>query len=91
MKPKRRPDRGRIRGHLRRAWAAYVVLLGALLLTGLAWYYVSKNVAAQERLRFEEAVASTQLAVDRNMSAYVDAMLDARGLFAASERVRRDE
>lgn len=91
MKPKWRPARSHIRSHLRRAWAAYVVLLGALLLTGLAWYYVSKNVAAQKSLRFEETVASTQLAVDRNMRAYVDAMLDARGLFAASERVRRDE
>lgn len=34
---------------------------------------------------------TTQQAIDRRMSAYVDAMLDVRGLFAASESVERDE
>jgi len=77
-------------GRLRRA-AAYVVLVGALILTGLAWYYVSQNLRAQEQARFDEAVQATQRAIDRRMSAYVDAMLDVRGLFAASESVERDE
>jgi signal transduction histidine kinase len=77
-------------GRLRRA-AAYVVLVGALILTGLAWYYVSQNLRAQEQARFDEAVQTTQWAIDRRMSAYVDAMLNVRGLFAASESVERDE
>src|SRR5215210_84368 len=77
-------------GRLRRA-AAYVVLVGSLILTGLAWYYVSQNLRAQEQARFDEAVQTTQRAIDRRMSAYVDAMLDVRGLFAASEAVERDE
>jgi CHASE1-domain containing sensor protein len=64
---------------------------GALILTGLAWYYVSQNLRAQEQARFDEAVQTTQRAIDRRMSAYVDAMLDVRGLFAASESVERDE
>jgi signal transduction histidine kinase len=75
---------------MRRA-ASYVVLLGALLLTCMAWYYVSQNLRAQEQARFDEAVQATQRAVDRRMSAYIDAMLDVRGLFAASESVERDE
>jgi hypothetical protein len=36
-------------------------------------------------------VQTSQQAIDRRMSAYVDAMLDVRGLFAASESVERDE
>lgn len=74
-----------------RSMAAYVVLVGALILTGLAWYYVSQNLRAQEQARFDEAVQATQRAIDRRMSAYVDAMFDVRGLFAASESVERDE
>jgi signal transduction histidine kinase len=77
-------------GRLRHV-AAYVVLVGALILTGLAWYYVSQNLRAQEQARFDEAVQTTQRAIDRRMSAYVDAMLDVRGLFAASESVEGDE
>jgi len=38
---------------------------------------------------FEEAVLATEQAVDRRMHAYIDAMLDGRGLFAASELERR--
>ena len=34
---------------------------------------------------------TSQQAIDRRMSAYVDAMRDVRGLFAASESVERDE
>lgn len=77
-------------GRLRRA-ASYVVLLGALLLACVAWYYVSQYLRAQEQARFDETVQATQQAIDRRMSAYIDAMLDVRGLFAASESVERDE
>ena len=70
---------------------AYAVLVVALLLTGLASYYVRQNVEARERERFEEIVGSTERAVDRRMQTYVDAMLDGRGLFAASESVTREE
>ncbi len=70
---------------------AYAVLVAALLLTGLASCYVRQNVEARERERFEEIVGSTERAVDRRMQTYVDAMLDGRGLFAASESVTREE
>ena len=87
MKPGRLPFWVRL-GH---AAAAYLVLLGALLLTGLAWYGVKQNVEAWERARFDETVKTTEEAIDRRMNSYVDAMLVSRGLFVASDVVERDE
>jgi signal transduction histidine kinase len=80
-----------VRDQLARTVVAYVVLAVALLLTGLAYYYVRQNVEARERARFEEITQATELAVDRRMNTYIDAMLDGRGLFAASESVTREE
>ncbi|HEX2182907.1 MAG TPA: CHASE domain-containing protein, partial [Rubrobacteraceae bacterium] len=62
-----------------------------LLLTGLASYYVRQNVEAWELERFEEVTSSAERALDRRMQTYIDAMLDGRGLFAASESVTREE
>ena len=81
----------RIGEHLRRSGAAYGVLLISLLLTALAYYYVSQNVEAQNRLRFDEATQATQEAIERRTKAYLDAMFGARGLFYASESVTRQE
>ena len=53
----------RIGHHLRRGGAAYGVLLLSLLLTLLASYYVRHNVAAQNRLRFDETTQATQEAI----------------------------
>jgi signal transduction histidine kinase len=83
--------RGSVREVVGRTAVAYAVLGVALLLTGLASYYVRQNVEARERERFEEIVGSTERAVDRRMQTYIDAMLDGRGLFAASESVTREE
>ena len=77
--------------HLRSGGAAYGVLLISLLLTLLASYYVRHNVAAQNRLRFDETTQATQEAIERRTKAYLDAMLGARGLFYASESVDREE
>jgi serine phosphatase RsbU (regulator of sigma subunit)/CHASE1-domain containing sensor protein/anti-sigma regulatory factor (Ser/Thr protein kinase) len=81
----------RLGQHLRRSGAAYGVLLIALLLTGVAWFYVRQNVEAQNRLRFDETTQATQEAIERRTNAYLDAMLGARGLFYASESVTRGE
>ena len=86
-----KPGRLPVRGFLERAPAAYVVLLGTLLLTWLAWYYVDQNVENRERARFYETVTMTQEAIDQRMGAYEDAMLDSRGLFYASSSVEQDE
>ena len=61
------------------------------VLTGLAFLYVRHNVEEREHERFEEITVSTERAVDRRMQTYIDAMLDGRGLFAASESVTREE
>jgi signal transduction histidine kinase len=83
--------KGSVREGLGPTAVAYAVLVVALLLTALASYYVRQNVEARERERFEEIVGATERAVDRRMQTYIDAMLDGRGLFAASESVTREE
>ena len=77
--------------HLRYAGAAYGVLLISLLLTALAYYYVSQNVEAQIRVRFDDTTQAIQEAIERRTRAYLDAMFGARGLFYASESVTRGE
>jgi CHASE1-domain containing sensor protein len=82
---------GRLLRHLRLAGAAYGVLLISLLLTGLAWYYVTQTVEAQNQVRFDETVQATRAAVDRRTDAYLDALFGARGVFLASKAVEREE
>jgi signal transduction histidine kinase len=82
---------GRLLRHLRLAGAAYGVLLISLLLTGLAWYYVTQTVEAQNQVRFDETVRATRAAVDRRTDAYLDALFGARGVFLASKSVEREE
>src|SRR5215207_4995657 len=81
----------RLGRHLRRGAPAYGVLLIALLLTGLAWYYVRQNVEAQTHVRFDETTQATQEAIERRAKAYLDAIFGARGLFYASQKVDREE
>jgi PAS domain S-box-containing protein len=77
--------------HLRYGGAAYGVLLISLFLTALAYYYVSQNVEAQTRARFDDTTQVIQEAIERRTRAYLDAMFGARGLFYASESVTRGE
>ena len=77
--------------HLRRSGAAYGVLLISLLLTALAYYYVSQNVEAQNHLRFDETTQATQEAIERRTKGYLDAMFAGRGLFYGSRSVTRQE
>jgi PAS domain S-box-containing protein len=81
----------RLGQHLRYAGVAYGVLLISLVLTALAYYYVSQNVEAQTRARFDDTTQAIQEAIERRTRAYVDAMFGARGLFYASESVTRGE
>ena len=79
-----------VRGFLDRTPAAYVSLLGTLLTwlaTRLAWYYEDQSVENRGRARFDETVIKIEEAIDQRMDAYVDAMLDSRGLFYASSSV----
>ena len=67
------------------------MLLISLFLTALAYYYVSQNVEAQTRARFDDTTQVIQEAIERRTRAYLDAMFGARGLFYASESVTRGE
>jgi CHASE1-domain containing sensor protein len=79
----------RLGRYLRRLTAAFGVLLIALLLTIIAWYYVRQVVEVQNRARFEESTQATQEALERRTKAYLDAMFGARGLYLASDSVTR--
>src|SRR5215210_2901667 len=81
----------RIGRHLRRGAAAYGVLLIALLLTLLAFYYVRQNVEAEARTRFDETTQATRAAIYRRVNAYLAAMFGARGLLRVSDSVGLDE
>jgi hypothetical protein len=50
----------RLGRHLHRGAAAYGVLLIALFLTILAFYYVRQNVEAEARTRFDETTQATR-------------------------------
>ena len=81
----------RLGRHLRRGAAAYGVLLIALFLTILAFYYVRQNVEAEARTRFDEITQATRAAIYRRVNAYLAAMFGARGLLRVSDSVERDE
>jgi signal transduction histidine kinase len=82
---------GQVFEHLRRMFVAYAVLLVALALTLLAYYYVRQNVEASVRDQLDETVRAAQDAIDRQMDSYVEAMLGSRGLFYASSSVEESE
>ena len=86
-------ERGRrlVREQLGRTAIAYAVLAVALFLTCLAYLYVRHNVEERESAQFRETAQATKQAVDRRMDTYIDATLDGRGLFAASNAVMREE
>jgi serine phosphatase RsbU (regulator of sigma subunit)/CHASE1-domain containing sensor protein/anti-sigma regulatory factor (Ser/Thr protein kinase) len=81
----------RLGRYLRRGTAAYGVLLIALLLTVIAWYYVRQVVEVQNRARFADSTQATQEALERRTKAYLDAMFGARGLYYASDSVSRKD
>ncbi len=82
---------GRVFEHLRRMSVAYAVLLVALALALLAYFYVRQNVEASVRDQLDETVRAAQDAIDRQMDSYVEAMLGSRGLFYASSSVEEGE
>jgi signal transduction histidine kinase len=77
--------------HLRRGAVSYGVLVVALMLTFLAYYYVRQNVEVEERARFKDATQAVKTVIYRRVSRYLDAMLGARGLFSGGNSVERDE
>ena len=85
------PGLARLGRHLRRGAAAYGVLSIALLLTLLAFYYVSQNIEAEARTRFDETTQATKAAIYRRLNANLAAMFGARALLRVSGSVERNE
>lgn len=86
-----RPWPARLGRHLRRGAVPYGVLVVALTLTLLAYYYVRQNVEVEERARFKDATQAVKTVIYRRVSRYLDAMLGARGLFSGGPPVDRDQ
>src|SRR5919112_2042098 len=81
----------RLGRHLRRGAAAYGVLLIALFLTILAFYYVRQNVEAQNRARFEVTTQAMESAIVRRVSRHLDAMYAAAGLLIFNDSLGRKQ
>lgn len=74
-----------------RKWLPYGVLLVGLLVTGVEAYRETLTVEAQAKVRFDAAVETTRVSLERRMDRYIDVLRATRALFAASESVTRAE
>ncbi len=70
----RQPVKG-LYDHLRRGIAAYLVLLLALVPTGIVYFRVRANVAAREQARFAEVVRLTQEKIQERITHHADEMI----------------
>ena len=69
-----------------------VVVLVVLVATSvLAWSQTKDFVNQQKEVEFNDAVNETTLRIEDALRDYVDILYGARGLFAASKDVERDE
>ena len=73
------------------AATALVALAVGSVLSVAAAYWASNQVEREAILRFENTVTDAQNAVESRVRAYSDVLLGAKGLFIASDSVRRDE
>jgi len=80
-----------MRPHLRQYSTAYAVLIIMLGITFAAWYAALRYVETQGQQRFADAVRTTQLAIERRVEVYVNALQGVGALFYHSERVTRRE
>ena len=71
----------------RRGAAAYLVLLLALVPTGIVYFQVRAYEAARDRARFDEVVRLTQEKIEERITHHADELLGLRGLFAADRKV----
>ncbi|MBS4097192.1 MAG: PAS domain-containing protein [Sulfuricella sp.] len=75
-------------GQARLAW---LVLLVGLVLSGIVWQVVAGREEAEARRVFRIHLNDTLKSVSQRLDVYVNFLYGARGLFAASERVTRQE
>lgn len=72
-------------------WLPYGVLLVGLLVTGVEAYRNTLMVETQAKVRFDAAVETTRVWLERRMDRYIDVLRATHALFAASESVTRAE
>ncbi len=75
----------------RRVWIPYFVLAIALVATGLTTSYVTTTAKAKDKLRFETTAERTQKDIETRFESYITLLRASSGLFAASDRISRDE
>lgn len=74
--------------HLRRALP---ILLGGLLLTGLAWHFTSSRINQEVNSAFDAAADASVAEIAQLMNIYMEALRGVGSLYAASEDVTRTE
>lgn len=78
-------------GHARRAWAPYLILIGALLLTLVATSYVLRTAEAIDRLQFQNSVQRTQNSIRERLETYIELLRAGSALFVTTNGTVRLE
>ncbi|MBC7804311.1 MAG: EAL domain-containing protein [Candidatus Parcubacteria bacterium] len=73
------------------AAAAWLVLAAGAVLSVSAALLVERQVEREARLQFESAVNDAKSAIGTRVSDYTDVLYGARGLFATSDHIGRDQ
>ena len=74
-----------------RAWLPHLALAGVVATAAAVAYSVRASSAANDRLRFDNAVQRTADAVEERIQTHVDVLRAGAGLFAADREVSREE
>lgn len=69
----------------------YAVMVVALGLSGLAWYYTEVTTARTAQTRFQNASASAVTWLEQRMARHISALEGVRALFTASQDVEPEE
>lgn len=69
----------------------FIILIVLIAISIFAWSQAKDFVSQQEEAKFNDAVHETVVRTEDALKEYVDILYGARGLFAASQDVRRDE
>ena len=85
------PDAHTARRRTPRAWLPYLVFAAVVAVTGAVAYAVRASSAANDRLRFDNAVQRSADAVQDRIETYVNILRAGAGLFAAEREVGRED
>ncbi|MGL5134061.1 MAG: hybrid sensor histidine kinase/response regulator [Planktothrix sp.] len=69
----------------------YIVLLGTLILTAIATYYVESTARNQDRLQFNASAQQTENLIRDRVKTYIALLRAGSGLFASDDTVDREK